>query len=143
LEHIKNGDRKHREPNGEKPKEIFMKKGKEKLFKAVYVNDGKALYKNGVKIASLKKSVDVDTTEYEFSHGKKPRGYGRWAFLMACNKQDIIFITGKKTRLINVTTTKVMMSSYYDMSNGYLDLEKIDIEEPDDDDDDEDGEIAA
>lgn len=25
-------------------------------------------------------SVEVDTTEYEFSHGKKPRGRGGWGF---------------------------------------------------------------
>jgi len=25
-------------------------------------------------------SVEVNTTEYEFSHGKKPRGFGCWAF---------------------------------------------------------------
>jgi len=67
---------------------------KDDVFKSVYVNDGKALYKNGVKIASFK-SVTVSTTEYEFAHGKKPRGYGRWAFLLACNKQDIVFYTGK------------------------------------------------
>jgi hypothetical protein len=24
--------------------------------------------------------VEVNTTEYEFSHGRKPRGYGSWAF---------------------------------------------------------------
>ena len=22
----------------------------------------------------------ADTTQYQFSHGKQPRGYGRWAF---------------------------------------------------------------
>ena len=25
-------------------------------------------------------SIEVSTREYEFSHGKKPRGYGNWAF---------------------------------------------------------------
>ena len=24
--------------------------------------------------------VQVNTTEYEFSHGKKPRGFGQWVF---------------------------------------------------------------
>lgn len=24
--------------------------------------------------------VDFDTTEYEFAHGRKPKGYGSWAF---------------------------------------------------------------
>lgn len=25
-------------------------------------------------------AIDVSTREYEFSHGKQPRGYGMWAF---------------------------------------------------------------
>jgi hypothetical protein len=25
-------------------------------------------------------AVEVRTTDYEFAHGKKPRGYGCWAF---------------------------------------------------------------
>ncbi len=24
--------------------------------------------------------MTTDTTKYEFSHGRKPKGYGRWAF---------------------------------------------------------------
>jgi len=67
---------------------------KNELFKDVVFNDGKSLYKNGVKISSWKGSVRVITSEYEFAHGKKPRGYGRWAFLMGCNKMDVHFFTG-------------------------------------------------
>jgi hypothetical protein len=25
-------------------------------------------------------SIEVNTTQYQFSHGKSPRGYGQWAF---------------------------------------------------------------
>ena len=25
-------------------------------------------------------SIEIKTSEYEFAHGKKPRGYGGWAF---------------------------------------------------------------
>jgi hypothetical protein len=27
-------------------------------------------------------AITVSTREYEFSHGRKPRGYGHWAFWM-------------------------------------------------------------
>lgn len=29
--------------------------------------------------------MTIDTTEYEFSHGKKPRGTGSWAFMFRRN----------------------------------------------------------
>ncbi len=29
--------------------------------------------------------IEVSTTNYEFSHGKKPRGFGTWAFESFCN----------------------------------------------------------
>jgi len=29
------------------------------------------------------KYVTVSTTEYEFAHGRKPRGYGLWVFYFA------------------------------------------------------------
>jgi hypothetical protein len=32
-------------------------------------------------------AVEVNTTEYEFSHGKKPRGYGYWAFQVGRNPE--------------------------------------------------------
>lgn len=38
-------------------------------------------------------SIQVRTTEYEFSHGKKPRGYGHWAFFFD-NITDPGFIEG-------------------------------------------------
>jgi hypothetical protein len=25
-------------------------------------------------------SIEINTNEYQFAHGKKPRGYGYWAF---------------------------------------------------------------
>ncbi len=28
----------------------------------------------------LRERIQLDTTEYQFSHGKKPRGWGRWMF---------------------------------------------------------------
>jgi hypothetical protein len=88
---------------------------RDELFKDVYVNDGKALYKNGKKIASLK---FVDTTEYEFAHGKKPRGYGRWAFLMACNKMDVVFYTGKYRDCLKKAKAKAKASGYAGIAVG-------------------------
>ena len=29
--------------------------------------------------------MEIETTQYEFSHGKKPRGYGNWAFFFDGN----------------------------------------------------------
>ncbi len=31
-------------------------------------------------------TVTVSTTEFEFAHGKKPRGYGRWGFYFGFNR---------------------------------------------------------
>ena len=33
--------------------------------------------------ARISGKVEVSTTEYEFAHGRKPRGYGSWAFVAA------------------------------------------------------------
>jgi len=90
---------------------------RDELFKDVFVNDGKALYKNGVKIASFK-SVDVNTNEYQFVHGKKPRGYGRWAFLMACNKQDIVFYTGKYSECVKQAKARAKSLGYTGIAVG-------------------------
>ena len=38
------------------------------------------------------KKMKCSTTQYENSHGKKPRGFGKWAF---GNIDEIMFITGK------------------------------------------------
>lgn len=39
-------------------------------------------------------SIQVSTSEYEFSHGKKPRGYGQWAFFFD-NDKEPFWATGK------------------------------------------------
>lgn len=36
--------------------------------------------------------MKCSTRQYEISHGKKPRGYGAWAF---GNLDEIMFVTGK------------------------------------------------
>jgi hypothetical protein len=36
----------------------------------------------------------VETNEYEFSHGRKPRGLGVWAFRIG---EETVFITGTFT----------------------------------------------
>jgi hypothetical protein len=38
-------------------------------------------------------TVDVSTTNYEFAHGKKPRGYGYWAFYFGSDPEPH-FYTG-------------------------------------------------
>jgi len=40
--------------------------------------------------------IEFNTTEFEFSHGKQPRGHGDWAFLLqAINRADrVIWIHG-------------------------------------------------
>lgn len=30
--------------------------------------------------ATHRRKVEFDTTDYEIAHGRKPRGYGAWAF---------------------------------------------------------------
>ena len=42
--------------------------------------------------------IEVKTSEYEFSHGKKPKGTGHWAFWMGRDSADISkahWFTGK------------------------------------------------
>jgi hypothetical protein len=42
-------------------------------------------------------SIEVRTSVYEGAHGKKPRGYGRWAFYMGKQTDDpskVIFFMG-------------------------------------------------
>lgn len=34
-------------------------------------------------------AVEVCTTEYEFSHGKAPRGFGSWAFAFNPHWRDV------------------------------------------------------
>lgn len=56
------------------------------------------------------------TTEYEFSHGHKPRGTGRWAFVIAWKRtaetgriqtcEEMMFFTG------TLTETKKKASEY-------------------------------
>ena len=36
----------------------------------------------------------VETNEYEFSHGRKPRGMGCWAFQIG---EETVFITDRKS----------------------------------------------
>jgi len=91
---------------------------REELFKSVYVNDGKSLYKNGVKISSWKGSVTVDTKQYEFVHGKKPRGRGTWAFLMACNKQDVVYFSGMYSDCVKKAKAKAKASGYTGIAVG-------------------------
>lgn len=31
-------------------------------------------------------TIQIDTTEYEFAHGRKPRGTGTWAFFFDADK---------------------------------------------------------
>jgi hypothetical protein len=91
---------------------------REKLFKDVYVNDGKSLYKNGKKIASFRHSVTVRTSEYEFVHGKKPRGYGHWAFLMAGNKQEVVFFTGMYSDCVKQAKARAQSLGYLGIAVG-------------------------
>ena len=42
--------------------------------------------------------MKANTREFESSHGKKPRGFGRWAFWMGEERgriEDVHFFTGK------------------------------------------------
>lgn len=37
--------------------------------------------------------IEFDTREYEFSHGRKPRGHGLWGFRRP-GSQEITWLTG-------------------------------------------------
>lgn len=41
------------------------------------------------------RGVDVSTRAFEFSHGKKPKGYGSWAFKPARDRDDdrLVFVS--------------------------------------------------
>jgi hypothetical protein len=87
-------------------------------FKDVIVNTGKSLYKNGVKISTWKESVRVIINEYMFVHGKKPRGYGSWSFLMACNKMDVLYLTGKYSDCLKTAKKMAKASGYLSIAVG-------------------------
>lgn len=36
--------------------------------------------------------MDFDTSEYVNSHGSKPRGYGSWGFLVACETPHELWV---------------------------------------------------
>jgi hypothetical protein len=44
-------------------------------------------------------TMRVETNEYEFSHGRKPRGMGCWAFQIG---EETVFITGTFTTAKNL-----------------------------------------
>ena len=35
-------------------------------------------------------AIEVKISQYEFAHGKKPRGRGCWAFFMGRNTSDVL-----------------------------------------------------
>ncbi len=42
-------------------------------------------------------TMEFSTTDYEFVHGKKPRGFGRWAFFFDNNGEQPWFYHGSFT----------------------------------------------
>lgn len=39
--------------------------------------------------------MEIETREYEFAHGKKPRGFGNWAFIFDGQRETPFFQLGK------------------------------------------------
>ena len=37
----------------------------------------------------------VDTSTYEWNHGKMPRGYGQWVFSLGLHSEKIVCFSGK------------------------------------------------
>jgi len=35
------------------------------------------------KTGGIQKMINIDITDYQFKHGKKPRGFGYWSFVPA------------------------------------------------------------
>ena len=38
--------------------------------------------------------IEINTTQFEFAHGKRPKGYGQWGFYFD-RQTDPMFFTGK------------------------------------------------
>lgn len=41
--------------------------------------------------------INFNTTQYEFSHGRKPRGYGGWAFVVTEGSPEPVWAPGSMT----------------------------------------------
>jgi len=65
----------------------------------------KTLKKNGFVYKTIDEAVQVDTSRFEFTHGKKPKGRGGWAFATSPNVNvrngklgvDYVFVSGLYT----------------------------------------------
>ena len=60
----------------------------------------------------LRERIQLDTTEYQFSHGKKPRGWGRWMFAKD-KKVNTSSLLGyyADVKFVNNSTTKAELFS--------------------------------
>ena len=62
-------------------------------------------------------SVEFNTREYEFSHGKSPRGYGYWAFFFD-NEKEPQWFTGKYSEVKKLARAYAVMKGYRDVVVG-------------------------
>lgn len=58
---------------------------------------GWSLTEAGKLVAAPVTKVEVITDDFEFSHGRKPRGYGSWAFAFGARDAQPEFIPGSMT----------------------------------------------
>lgn len=45
--------------------------------------------------------IEISTTDYQFSHGKEPRGTGQWAFIFDGNYDEPYWAYGSYTQASN------------------------------------------
>jgi hypothetical protein len=62
-------------------------------------------------------SIEISTTEYEFAHGKKPRGSGQWAFFFDRNPEPMWF-TGSFAQAKTFATAWAVTKGYRSIKVG-------------------------
>lgn len=56
-------------------------------------------------------TIQIITTNYEFCHGKKPRGYGQWAFFFD-NEAEPFWSTGKYSEAKKMAVTYAVTKGF-------------------------------
>lgn len=71
-------------------------------------------------------STKFYTTKFEFSHGKKPKGWGGWAFIVmdGDTEHETVFVPGAMT-LANAKTwmRTYCRTNYSDVPAGFVEVE--------------------
>lgn len=76
----------------------------------------------------MKRSIEINTRQFETSHGKTPRGRGRWAFFVVDHSSATVVEIFTVPSMMKYVDAKVWAKAYVraeyvdELATGYLDL---------------------